>query len=160
MKREESAFIQVNSTFSEYNYIVQNPVITRDGQDILTAMAEQDTEEKHHVEDEQGKVDEERETREADERNEPPPPPHSVLNKYGKVYITFMAALAGFFSPISSQIYFPALPILAQYYGKTTTLINLTVTTYMIVQGIAPAFVGNFAGISGRRPAYILAFTI
>lgn len=120
MKREESAFIQVNNTFSEYNYIVQNPVITRDGQDILTSMAEKDTEEKHHVEDEQGKIDEERETREADERNEPPPP-HSVLNKYGKVYITFMAALVGFFSPISSQIYFPALPILAQYYGKTTT---------------------------------------
>jgi len=160
MKREKSAFIQVNSTLSEYKYLAQAPATTREGQDIVTAMAEKDTDEKHHVEDEQGKTDEERKTGEANERNEPPAPQHSVLNKYEKVYIIFMAALAGFFSPISSQIYFPALPTLAQYYEKTTTLINLTVTTYMIIQGIAPAFVGNFADISGRRPAYILAFTI
>lgn len=107
----------------------------------------------------QEKTGEEIESREPKERMEQPPP-HSALSKYEKVYIIIMAALAGFFSPISSQIYFPALPTLAQYYGKTMTLINLTVTTYMVIQGIAPAFVGNFADISGRRPAYILSFII
>lgn len=39
-------------------------------------------------------------------------------------------------------------------------LINLTITSYMIVSGIAPAFLGDFADMVGRRPVYILIFTV
>lgn len=46
LKREKSASIQANNTFSEHNYIVQDPVIIRDGQNIVTAMAEQDKKKK------------------------------------------------------------------------------------------------------------------
>lgn len=52
------------------------------------------------------------------------------------------------------------MPTLAQNYHLTNALINLTITTYMILQGLAPAFLGTFADTCGRRPAYILAFTI
>lgn len=144
LKREKSASIQANNTFSEHNYIVQDPVIIRDGQNIVTAMAEQDKKRKRKAPCPRRvrKTSEEQETREANDRNKPLP--HSILNKHENVYSIFMAALAAFFSPISSQIYFPALPILAQYYDKITTLISLTVTTYIIVQGIAPAFCWKF----------------
>lgn len=38
------------------------------------------------------------------------------------------------------------------------TLINLTVTSYLIVAAIAPALMGDMADQSGRRPIYILMF--
>jgi multidrug resistance protein len=43
-----------------------------------------------------------------------------------------MASWAGFFSPVSGQIYFPALNALAEDLHVTDTLINLTLTSYMV----------------------------
>ena len=40
------------------------------------------------------------------------------------------------YSPLTANIYFPAIPTLVNAFHKTTELINLTVTVYMIVQGI------------------------
>lgn len=71
-----------------------------------------------------------------------------------------MTALASFFSPLSGQIYFPAIPDIAKAYHTTTGRINLTITTYMILQGLAPTIMGTFGDTTGRRPAYILTFTI
>ncbi|KXH26488.1 hypothetical protein CSAL01_05411 [Colletotrichum salicis] len=42
----------------------------------------------------------------------------------------------------------------------SVALISLTVTSYLIVAGIAPAFMGDIADQGGRRPAYILMFTL
>ncbi|KAJ5757274.1 uncharacterized protein N7511_007456 [Penicillium nucicola] len=83
---------------------------------------------------------------------------YSAFGKYERMFIITMVTLAGLASPLSSQIYYPAVPILADYYGVTVGKINLTITTYMIVQGLAPAFLSSFADSGGRRPAYILAF--
>ena len=85
---------------------------------------------------------------------------HSVFSKHTKRFIVFMTALAAMVSPMSSQIYVPVLYALSEYYRVTITHINLTVTTYMIVQGLAPSFMGTFADVGGRRPAYILCFSI
>ncbi|QQK40799.1 Siderophore transporter, RhtX/FptX family [Penicillium digitatum] len=40
------------------------------------------------------------------------------------------------------------------------SLINLTITTYLIFQGLAPSLIGSFSDIYARRPAYIIAFVI
>ncbi|KAL4941352.1 hypothetical protein BDV06DRAFT_223180 [Aspergillus oleicola] len=64
------------------------------------------------------------------------------------------------FSTLSSYIYFPALDPMARDLGVSLSLINLSVTTYMIVAGIAPAFMGSLAVQGGRRPAYILIFVL
>lgn len=85
---------------------------------------------------------------------------YSVFSKNQKRFIITMTSFAAFISPVSSQIYLPAMSVIADQYHATTSQINLTVTTYMIIQGLAPSFMGNFADIGGRRPAYILAFTI
>jgi multidrug resistance protein len=71
-----------------------------------------------------------------------------------------MVTLASFFSPLSGQIYYPVMPTLVTNYHLTTALVNLTITTYMILQGLAPSFMGTFADNGGRRPVYIVAFTI
>ncbi|PKY07211.1 MFS general substrate transporter [Aspergillus campestris IBT 28561] len=86
--------------------------------------------------------------------------PYSSFTQLQKRYIIFTAAGAGFFSSLSAQIYFPALNMLSEDLGVSASLINLTVTSYMIFQGIAPMFLGSFADQTGRRPAYIICFVI
>lgn len=71
-----------------------------------------------------------------------------------------MVTWAAFISPTSANIYFPALNPLRVELGVSTTLINLTLTSYMIFQGLAPTIFGDLADMAGRRPAYILAFTV
>ena len=87
-------------------------------------------------------------------------PPHSIFSKNKKRYIVFMVSYAGFFSPLSASSYFPALNAIAAEYRVSNTLINLTLTSYMIFQGLAPTFFGDLADMAGRRPAYFLAFVI
>ncbi|KAL2004420.1 hypothetical protein VTN02DRAFT_31 [Thermoascus thermophilus] len=84
----------------------------------------------------------------------------SVFSKAQKRYVVFTASWAGFFSPLSSQIYFPALNTLAQDLNVSLSLINLTLTSYMIFQGLSPMFIGDFADKAGRRPAYLICFII
>lgn len=85
---------------------------------------------------------------------------YSVFTRTQKRYIVFMTSWAGFFSPVSSQIYFPALNTLAKDLKVSYSLINLTLTSYMVFQGLSPMFIGDFADKAGRRPAYMVCFTI
>ena len=39
-------------------------------------------------------------------------------------------------SPLTENIYLPAIPTISAAFHETTELINLTVTVYMVVQGI------------------------
>ncbi|OQV08068.1 hypothetical protein CLAIMM_12393 [Cladophialophora immunda] len=87
-------------------------------------------------------------------------PVHSVFTSNRKRFIVFMASWAGFFSAVSANIYFPALNRLSRDLHVSDTLINLTLTSYMIFQGLTPAFMGDFADFAGRRPAYTVCFTI
>lgn len=57
---------------------------------------------------------------------------YSVFTVSQKRYVVFMASWAGFFSPVSSQIYFPALNTLARDLHVSNSLINLTLTSYMV----------------------------
>ncbi|KAF2763176.1 MFS general substrate transporter [Pseudovirgaria hyperparasitica] len=87
-------------------------------------------------------------------------PIYSVFTLGQKQFIVFMTALAGLFSPLSANIYFPALNTLTEDYKVSAALINLTLTTYMIFQGLAPTIFGDLADSAGRRPAYVLGFII
>ena len=61
---------------------------------------------------------------------------YSVFTDSQRRYIVFMASWAGFFSPVSSQIYFPALNTLAKDLHVSNSLINLTLTSYMVSLGM------------------------
>lgn len=89
-----------------------------------------------------------------------PPPPYSVFSKKMKIFIIVMSAISTLFSPMSSFIYLPALDKLSDYYHTSVAKINFSVTTYMIMQGLAPMFFGDLADQIGRRPVYILTLTI
>jgi multidrug resistance protein len=87
-------------------------------------------------------------------------PVYSAFSTWKKRYIVIMVTWAAFISPTSANIYFPALNPLKDDLRVSTTLINLTLTSYMIFQGLAPTIFGDLADMAGRRPAYILAFTV
>ncbi|GIJ85142.1 hypothetical protein Asppvi_003998 [Aspergillus pseudoviridinutans] len=87
-------------------------------------------------------------------------PPYCILPKGEKISIILLVSFAAIISPISSGIYFPALNNLAQDLNVSISLINITITTYLIFQGIAPSFIANFADTRGRRPAYLICFII
>jgi multidrug resistance protein len=86
--------------------------------------------------------------------------PYSILTIWRKRAIVLAAAVTAFFSPLTAQIYLPALTQLSHDLNVTDTQINLTITTYMIFQGITPMFIGSLADSGGRRPAYILCFIV
>ncbi len=93
-------------------------------------------------------------------RKTPNGPLYSSFTKYQKNYIVFLTSFAGLFSPLSANIYFPALNTLATDLKVSDALINLSLTSYMIFQALAPTVFGDLADMSGRRPAYILGFVI
>ena len=60
-------------------------------------------------------------------------------------------------SPMSSFIFYPAINSIAHSLDVTVGLVNLAITTYMVVSGVTPALLGNAADKIGRRPVYLLA---
>ncbi|KUI53828.1 Quinidine resistance protein 1 [Cytospora mali] len=87
-------------------------------------------------------------------------PVYSVFTPGMKKWIITVVTFTSFISPMTANIYFPALNPIARDLGVSVTLINLTLTTYMIFQGIAPTLFGDFGDMAGRRPAFIIAVLI
>ncbi|KAF2087259.1 MFS general substrate transporter [Saccharata proteae CBS 121410] len=85
---------------------------------------------------------------------------HSVFTPRQKAFIVTIASIAALFSPLTANIYFPALNRVANDLHVSTEQINLTVTAYMIFQGIAPTFWGSLTDRVGRRPVYIFTFLV
>lgn len=63
-------------------------------------------------------------------------------------------------SGFASNIYFPALPTIAQDLNVSVELVNLTVTSYLIFQGLAPSLWGPVSDVRGRRVAYCCTFVV
>lgn len=57
-------------------------------------------------------------------------------------------------STLQSNIYFPAIPTIAEDLNVSVELVNLTVTAYLIFQGLAPSLWGPISDARGRRTAY------
>ncbi|KAF8200049.1 major facilitator superfamily domain-containing protein [Mycena galopus ATCC 62051] len=93
-----------------------------------------------------------------------PPPaveePYSIFTPAEKWFIVALISFGGLFSPLSANIYFPAIPTLAQAFHKSIELINLTVTLNMVFQGLSPMFWGTISDTYGRRHSFILCLLL
>ncbi|KAH6655376.1 major facilitator superfamily domain-containing protein [Truncatella angustata] len=69
-------------------------------------------------------------------------------------------ALTTLLPPLTASIYYPVITELARELNVSITEINLTITVYLIIQGIAPSFVGNLSDETGRRPALLVSLLI
>ncbi|KAK6853609.1 MFS general substrate transporter [Apiospora arundinis] len=99
------------------------------------------------------------------EQNQPTSPPESekpyhVFPKTYKRVLVAIIGVAGLFSGLSSNIYFPALETIASDFNISLADVSLTITSYLIVQGISPLFWGSLSDTVGRRPIYIASFIV
>ncbi|KAB5562817.1 major facilitator superfamily domain-containing protein [Coniochaeta sp. 2T2.1] len=92
--------------------------------------------------------------------NEASDAPYSAFTKTQKRWILALVALAGWFSSLSSFIYFPAIPAIAADPNESIGRINLTVTAYLIMSGIFPSIVADAADTMGRRPVFIVTLAV
>lgn len=90
----------------------------------------------------------------------PKDPPYHILYKRGKWNLVIFVSLAGAFSPLSSNIYFPAMDTISSDLGVSATLVALTITVHMVVQGIAPSIFGTFSDTCGRRLTFAINLSI
>ncbi|KAK9418972.1 putative Major facilitator superfamily (MFS) profile domain-containing protein [Seiridium unicorne] len=86
--------------------------------------------------------------------------PFSVFSQARKSLILFVAALTTLLPPLTASIYYPVITLLARDLNVSITNINLTITTYLIIQGVAPSFVGNLSDETGRRPVLLITLLI
>ncbi|GAN08549.1 conserved hypothetical protein [Mucor ambiguus] len=86
--------------------------------------------------------------------------PYSIFTKRKKAVIVGIASCSALFSPLSSNIYYPAIEVIQKDMHTTINMINLTITMYMVFQGISPSFWGSVADLWGRRPVFIATFFI
>ncbi|KAF8866836.1 MFS general substrate transporter [Acephala macrosclerotiorum] len=89
-----------------------------------------------------------------------PDPPYHIFTLAKKKQLVYIVSLAGLFSPLSSNIYFPALGQISRDLHVSLTTVSLTVTIYMIVQGLAPSFWGPLSDTKGRRITFIGTFAV
>ncbi|KAJ7457887.1 MFS general substrate transporter [Mycena latifolia] len=86
--------------------------------------------------------------------------PYSIFTSREKWLIVSLISFGGLFSPLSANIYFPAIPTLAAAFNKSIELINLTVTLNMVFQGISPMFWGTLSDAYGRRHMFVLCLLL
>ena len=85
---------------------------------------------------------------------------YSTFSIWQKNSIIGLAALAGWFSSISSFIYFPTIPFLVTDLHVSIQQVNLTVTSYLIMSGVFPSIMGDAADRFGRRPVFLMALIV
>ncbi|CZR61602.1 related to MFS transporter [Phialocephala subalpina] len=95
-----------------------------------------------------------------DTKEGPQGPPYTTFSESEKIFTVIIASFAALISPISGSIYYPALNPLAADLRVEVSTINLTITVYMIFQGLAPTFIGSISDKNGRRPAYLICFVL
>ncbi|KAH8587084.1 major facilitator superfamily domain-containing protein [Bisporella sp. PMI_857] len=87
-------------------------------------------------------------------------PSYSIFSRAQKLVVLLLASFAATFSPLSSFIFFPAIDDLSQSLHVSVGRVNLTVTSYMIVAGLAPAILGDLADNIGRRLIYLFMMSV
>lgn len=96
----------------------------------------------------------------ASERPSLPSIPYSIYTRREKWILVGIVGVAGLFSPLPANIYFPAIPTLTAVFNRSVEDLNLTVTIYLAMQGCSPMLWGPLSDRYGRRPLFLLCLLI
>lgn len=86
--------------------------------------------------------------------------PYSIFSARHRRILTAILGIASIASPLSANIYLPLLPLLQTQYRSSAQAINLTLTLYVVVQAVMPAFFAPAADAHGRRLISIITYII
>lgn len=59
-------------------------------------------------------------------------PPYTIFTPKAKMFIVIAVSISSLISPFGATTFYPALDTIADDYGVSPTLINLSLTTYMV----------------------------
>lgn len=88
------------------------------------------------------------------------PPPYTAFSNRRRQFLLAIVTVAAFLTPVSGNIYLPALPTLAREFKVSDVAINVSVSLFMLVFAIAPLFWGAGADFMGRKPLYTISFLV
>ena len=88
-----------------------------------------------------------------------------VTNPYAysrrlKWWLTFVISVAGSAAPMATGIILPALVHIARDFDSTPTVVNLSVSLFMLSMSIFPLWWSSFSETLGRRTTYLVSFTL
>ncbi|QSS59358.1 dityrosine transporter A [Histoplasma capsulatum] len=86
--------------------------------------------------------------------------PYSAFSAARKKFILSLVVAKAFIAPVSGSIYMPLLPVLTEDLKVSPTLINLTVTVFMLTFAVAPLLFASLSDARGRKPVYVLGLLI
>lgn len=86
--------------------------------------------------------------------------PYSIFSVSHRRILTAILGIASIASPLSANIYLPLLPLLQTQYRSSAQAINLTLTLYVVIQAVMPAFFAPAADAHGRRLISIVTYII
>ncbi|KAI1324507.1 major facilitator superfamily domain-containing protein [Xylariaceae sp. FL0255] len=79
----------------------------------------------------------------------------TAITKLRLRQLQLLLGVATITSPLTATIYFPLLPLLRSHFHTSEQAINLTLTIYIIFQGLSPAIFGPLSDVYGRRPLFL-----
>ena len=85
---------------------------------------------------------------------------YTVFSVWKRRIIITVISTAALVSPLTAAIYLPFLPLLSDHFKTDIQAINLAITVYVIFQALAPLLFATASDHLGRRPTYLLTFTI
>ncbi|KAK7956101.1 uncharacterized protein PG986_005323 [Apiospora aurea] len=86
--------------------------------------------------------------------------PYSSMSRGRKRYLTYLLGYLCLVSSLSATIYFPLIPLLVTHYNTSVQAVNLTITLYVVFQGVAPSFWSPASDSLGRRPVFLGTFAV
>ncbi|CAG8893772.1 unnamed protein product [Penicillium egyptiacum] len=92
--------------------------------------------------------------------NEEDAPVYCALSEREKIGSIIVASMISFLSPVSGNIYYPAIDALSRDLHASRNTIYLTITVYMIVQAFVPLLTASFSDQNGRRPIFITCLAV
>ncbi|KAF2134820.1 MFS general substrate transporter [Dothidotthia symphoricarpi CBS 119687] len=85
-----------------------------------------------------------------------PPPPYSAFSPNRRRFMLAVVTAAGFFGPLTGAIYLPSLKLFETVFRSSETVIDATVSVYMVVFAIAPLFGAAASDVGGRKLVYMV----
>jgi Bcr/CflA subfamily drug resistance transporter len=84
----------------------------------------------------------------------------NIINQKKKIIYAIFAILIVPLSGLAIDIYAPSLPSVAVYFNADKSLVQLTITSYMMGIGIMQLFAGGISDSFGRRNPFLIASSI
>ncbi|CCE86444.1 Piso0_004934 [Millerozyma farinosa CBS 7064] len=82
-------------------------------------------------------------------------PIFTVLTRGERRLLVSFLGLCSIWSPISNSVYFPALSELSRDFKVSSSTMNVSLVSYLVLQGTAPTVLAFFSDNYGRRPAVL-----